>query len=67
MRRHNIRTFLIDPSEVATAFANPDRVEREAAANKLTADEIAHAIVSVLEMDDRGMIPELSIWATNPW
>jgi len=67
LRRHNIRTMLIDPSEVATAFANADRVEREAAANKLTSDEIAHAIVAVLEMDDRGMIPELSVWATNPW
>ena len=44
-----------------------DRVEREASANKLTSNEIAHAIVSVLEMDDRGMIPELSVWATNPW
>jgi 3-oxoacyl-[acyl-carrier protein] reductase len=29
--------------------------------------EIAHAIKSVLELDDRGMIPELSVWATNPW
>ena len=67
LRRHNIRTFLIDPSEVATAFANSDRVEREASANKLTSNEIAHAIISVLEMDDRGMIPELSVWATNPW
>lgn len=67
LRRHNIRTFLIDPSEVATAFANSDRIERKASANKLTSNEIAHAIVSVLEMDDRGMIPELSVWATNPW
>jgi 3-oxoacyl-[acyl-carrier protein] reductase len=67
LRRHNIRVFLVDPSEVATAFANPDRVEREAPPNKLTSYEIAHAIKSVLEMDDRGMIPELSVWATNPW
>jgi len=67
LRRHNIRVMLVDPSEVATAFANPDRVEREAPANKLTSYEIAHALVSVLEMDNRGMIPELSVWATNPW
>ena len=59
--------FLIDPSEVATAFAAPDRKEREAAPNKLTSTEIAHAIKSVLAMDTRGMIPELSVWATNPW
>jgi len=67
LRRHNIRVMLVDPSEVATAFANPDRSEREAAPNKLTSYEIAHAIKAVLEMDDRGMIPELSVWATNPW
>ena len=67
LRPQNIRVMLIDPSEVATAFANPDRVEREAPANKLTSYEIAHAIASVLEMDNRGMIPELAVWATNPW
>lgn len=67
LRRHDIRVILIDPSEVATAFANPDRVEREAPPKKLTPYEIAHAITSVLEMDNRGMIPELSVWATNPW
>jgi 3-oxoacyl-[acyl-carrier protein] reductase len=29
--------------------------------------EIGYAIRALLEMDDRGMIPELSVWATNPW
>ncbi len=67
LRRHNIRVFMIDPSEVATAFGSAERVEREAPANKLSAYEIAYAIRSVLEMPDRGMIPELSVWATNPW
>jgi 3-oxoacyl-[acyl-carrier protein] reductase len=67
LRRHNIRVFLIDPSEVATAFGDAARVEREVPPNKLSAYEIAHAIRSVLEMPDRGFIPELSVWATNPW
>ncbi|MFH1754717.1 MAG: SDR family oxidoreductase [Candidatus Latescibacterota bacterium] len=67
LRRHNIRVFLIDPSEVATAFANPAHVEKEAPANKLSSYEIAYAIKAVLEMPSRGMIPELSVWATNPW
>ena len=67
LRKYNIRVFLINPSEVATAIGSPDRVEREAAPNKLRSVEIAHAIKSVLEMDDRGFIPELSVWATNPW
>jgi 3-oxoacyl-[acyl-carrier protein] reductase len=67
LRKHNVRVFLINPSEVATAFANPARKEREAPPNKLTSREVAHAIRAVLEMEDRGFIPELSIWATNPW
>lgn len=65
LRKHNIRVMLINPSEVATAFF--DGKEYEAAPNKLSTAEIAHAIKSVLELDDRGMIPELAIWATNPW
>lgn len=67
LRKYNVRVFLINPSEVATAFGRQDRREREAAENKLSSGEIAHAIKSVLEMDDRGFIPELAVWATNPW
>ena len=67
LRKHNIRVTLVAPSEVATAFGREDGQEREPAPNKLSTMEIAHAIKSVLEMDDRGMIPELSVWATNPW
>jgi 3-oxoacyl-[acyl-carrier protein] reductase len=67
LRKHNIRVFLINPSEVATAIGSAERVEREAPPNKLRPVEIAHAIKSVLEMDDRGFVPELSVWATNPW
>jgi len=67
LRRHNVRVFLIDPSEVATAFGSAERTERKAPANKLSPYEIAYAVRSVLEMPDRGFIPELSVWATNPW
>jgi 3-oxoacyl-[acyl-carrier protein] reductase len=67
LRKHNIRVMLVEPSEVATAFGDPERKERTAPPNKLTADDIAHAITSVLSMDSRGMIPELQVWATNPW
>ena len=67
LRKHNIRVTLVAPSEVATAFGREDGKEREPAPNKLSTMEIAHAIKSVLEMDDRGMIPELSVWASNPW
>jgi 3-oxoacyl-[acyl-carrier protein] reductase len=67
LRKHNIRVVMINPSEVATAIGSADRVERTAAPNKLSSAEIAHAIKSVLEMDDRGFIPEFEVWATNPW
>lgn len=67
LRPHNIRVLLINPSEVTTAFAQENRVEREEVPNKLTSKEIAHAIVSALEMDDRGFVPELTVWATNPF
>jgi len=67
LRKFNIRVSLVNPSEVATAFAAPNREEREEMPNKLGAEEIAHAIVSVVEMRDKGFIPELNVWATNPF
>lgn len=66
LRKHDIRVMLINPSEVTTAFANPDRVERDEIASKLRPVEIADAIVGALRMDSRGFIPELAVWATNP-
>ena len=67
LRKDNIRVFLVNPSEVTTAFNQSDRQEREAVSNKLTPFEIAHVIISGLEMDDRGFVPETNIWATNPF
>ena len=67
LRAYNIRVCQINPSEVTTAFGSLERVEREDVHNKLTSKEIAHAIVSSLEMDDRGFINELNVWATNPF
>ena len=67
LRPHNIRVCQINPSEVTTAFGSPQRIEREDISNKLTAKEIAHSIISAIEMDDRGFINELNVWATNPF
>ena len=67
LRPHNIRVCQVNPSEVTTAFGNPERVERPEVCNKLTSKEISHSIVSAIEMDDRGFINELNIWATNPF
>lgn len=67
LRPKNIRVLQINPSEVPTAFNQASREERPLQNNKLTPTEIAHSVRAILEMDDRGMIPELSVWATNPW
>jgi len=67
LRKYNIRVSLINPSEVTTAFANDRRIEREKEQNKLSPDEIAHTIVSVLKLENKGFIPEVNIWATNPF
>jgi 3-oxoacyl-[acyl-carrier protein] reductase len=67
LRKFNVRVILINPSEVITAFDQPDGNEKPEVANKLRGIEIAHTIVSALEMDDRGFIPEVTVWATNPF
>ena len=67
LRKYNVRVILVNPSEVTTAFGNSKRVEREEVSNKLRSEEIAHTIISTLEMDNRGFIPEVTVWATNPF
>lgn len=67
LRKFNIRVALVNPSEVTTAFAVNERVEREEVSNKLGPEDIAHSIVSVIEMRDKGFVPEVTIWATNPF
>ena len=67
LRKYNVRVILVNPSEVTTAFGSAERVEREELPNRLRSKEIAHTIVSSLEMDDRGFIPEVTVWATNPF
>ena len=67
LRKYNVRVILINPSEVTTAFGNEERVERPEVKNKLRSLEIARTIISTLEMDDRGFIPEVTVWATNPF
>ena len=67
LRPFNIRVCQVNPSEVTTAFGNTTRIERAEVHNKLTVREISHAIVSAIEMDERGFINELNVWATNPF
>jgi 3-oxoacyl-[acyl-carrier protein] reductase len=68
LRRDNIRVIQINPSEVPTAFGDEEqREERPLEDKKLTPHEIAHTIVTALEMDSRGYIPEVTVHATNPF
>jgi 3-oxoacyl-[acyl-carrier protein] reductase len=68
LRRHNIRVTLVNPSEVQTNFGVAAGGQaRQYNAKKLRAEEIARAIVGALQIDDRGFIPEFSVFATNPF
>jgi 3-oxoacyl-[acyl-carrier protein] reductase len=66
LRKHNVRVMLVNPSEVLTNFAATAGLPQKANDSKLRGDEIAFAVKAILEMDDRGFTPELSVFATNP-
>ena len=66
LRRFNIRVILINPSEVQTNFGRKSEVTN-IDHKKLLAEDVAHAVASCLTMDDRGFVPEITLYATNPW
>ena len=66
LRQHNIRVFLVEPSEVLTNFYQTAGLPQKENATKLRSEDIARMVKAILEMDDRGFTPELSIFATNP-
>jgi 3-oxoacyl-[acyl-carrier protein] reductase len=66
LRTHDVRVMQINPSEVLTSFAAAGGRSQPANEHKLRADEIAHAILGMLSMDDRGFTTELTVFATNP-
>ena len=66
LRQYNVRVFLVNPSEVITDFAASAGFDRKDNSTKLHGEDIAHIVKAMLEMDDRGFMPELSIFATNP-
>jgi 3-oxoacyl-[acyl-carrier protein] reductase len=67
LRPHNVRVTLVNPSEVQTPFFSKLGHEQVLSEKKLRPSEIADAIVGALEIDDRGFIPEFSVFATNPF
>jgi 3-oxoacyl-[acyl-carrier protein] reductase len=54
----------INPSEVQTDFFGGSRGRGNP--TKLHSEDIAHVICSMLELEDRGMVVEATVWATNP-
>jgi 3-oxoacyl-[acyl-carrier protein] reductase len=66
LRQHNIRVFLVNPSEVLTNFFQAAGMTQKENATKLRGEDIAYVVKAMLEMDDRGFAPEVSIFATNP-
>ena len=66
LRRYNVRVLLVNPSEVQTGFGGrgePDHPDPK----KLVSRDVAMAVVGALLLDPRGFVPELSVWATNPF
>ena len=66
LRQYNVRVFLVNPSEVLTSFAAAAGYAQKENPTKLRSEDIAHMVKAILEMDDRGFTPELTIFATNP-
>lgn len=67
LRQYNVRVMLVNPSEVLTDFyATAGLSQNKENATKLRGADIAHAVKSALEMDDRGFMIELTVFATNP-
>lgn len=66
LRKHNVRVMQVNPSEVVTDFFATAGGSQEASDRKLRPAEIAHAVKAMLEMDDRGFVTELTVFATNP-
>lgn len=66
LRKNNVRVFLVNPSEVVTHFYQTANLPQKDNATKLRGEDIAFMVKAVLEMEDRGFTPELSIFATNP-
>ncbi len=66
LRKHNVRVMLVNPSEVVTDFFATNGLTQNVNESKLRGEEIAGMVKAVLEMDDRGFVPEVTVFATNP-
>jgi 3-oxoacyl-[acyl-carrier protein] reductase len=66
LRQHNIRVFLVNPSEVVTGFAVASGFNQKDNPTKLRPEDVAHVVRTILEMNNRGFTTESTVFATNP-
>lgn len=67
LRKHNIRVTHIDPSWTTGTSNDNEGQKINEVEHHLTANDVAQAIVASLELHPRAFIPQMSIWATNPF
>lgn len=67
LRQYGIRVIQVNPSEVLTEFrANSGRPSAAETPTKLHADDIAAVIANMLALDERVLVKDVTVWATNP-
>jgi len=67
VRKHGVRVVAVCPGTVATPFMDKGpRAGRTSPDRALMAEDVAHAVLATLTVDDRAMISELDIRPTNP-
>lgn len=75
LRPYGVRVMQVNPSEVMTDFARhrvtPDGTSARTysaaeAQSKLRGEDIGAAILGLLALDERALITEVEVWATNP-
>ena len=66
LRKEDIRVTLVNPSYVQTGFGK-DEPPTDLKPWYLRSEDIASAIISCLEMEPRALVPEVTVFATNPW
>ncbi len=66
LRKFNVRVMQVNPSEVITPLIEKLGFEPTNTDRKLQTTEIAHTIISMLEMNNVGFVTDATVWATNP-
>ena len=66
LRPENVRVILVNPSYVQTEFGGASK-RKKLEEKFLHPEDIAHAVAAALTMEKRGFIPEVTVFATNPF